>query len=193
MFLRLTGPISPGNSWGYCRAMMDERQMRFSGCLKRDVCENVPVRSPGRRWYPVASSTADSGRPITPCDPDSVAPVKAGVQEPLEASWIPAYAGMTTPVGSSGGGRVGIPTPECFRRPHVRREEEGGFSLDGRAAAMYGIYATIPVGDNGPAQASVVDPDMRNKANLPRFWPKNGGRAENKANSPGLVGGEGMR
>lgn len=46
---------------------------------------------------------------------------------------------------------------------------------------------------NGPAQASAVDPDMRNKANCLRLWAKNAGRAENKANFPGLLGGGTMR
>jgi hypothetical protein len=48
-------------------------------------------------------------------------------------------------------------------------------------------------GATGFAQASAADSMAPNKANCPRFWPTNGGRAENRANSPDLLGGGTMR
>ena len=69
---------------------------------RRRVCENILA----------ITNYAAGRRPCHPCaEPALSAAERAGVQETTEASWIPACAGMTGPVGSRGCSWTGISMP----------------------------------------------------------------------------------
>ena len=55
------------------------------------------------------------------------------------------------------------------------------------------VFGPQAEGHTGPDKASVGDSVVSNEPNLLRLWAKNAGGAGNKANFPGLLGGEALR